>query len=299
MNGQKPAARVLIVDGHALAYKMFHALPEMTSPAGAPTNAIFGFIKSLRRTLEELQPTHGVVVWDGGLSTERLALLPEYKAQRAPMPDSLRSQLSPLQQWVCLAGWECIRQDATEADDIIGTLALEAERSGAEVLILSPDKDFMQIVSERVHLLRARGGGLERYTPGLVREKIGVAPEQIVDWLSLVGDASDHIEGVPGVGAKTAAKLLEEFGSLSALFERVECVQPERLRKLLETHKALLERNRELITLTRLPQWELSLERLVFRQTDRAAEEKFLGDWGLKSLQHKQQDPLFKQAELF
>jgi DNA polymerase-1 len=195
------------VDGHALAYKMFHALPEMNSPAGAPTNAIFGFIKSLRKTLEELQPTHGAVVWDGGLSTERLALLPEYKAQRAPMPDSLRSQLSPLQQWVCLAGWECIRQDGTEADDIIGTLALEAERSGAEVLILSPDKDFMQIVSERVHLLRARGGGLERYTPGVVREKIGVAPEQIVDWLSLVGDASDHIEGVPGVGAKTAAKL--------------------------------------------------------------------------------------------
>ena len=299
MSRQESAARVLIVDGHALAYKMFHALPEMKSPAGAPTNAIFGFIKSLRKTLDELRPSHGAVVWDGGLSAERLALLPEYKAQRAPMPEPLRSQLGPLQEWVSLAGWECILEEGVEADDIIGTLALESERGGAEVLILSPDKDFMQIVSERVHLLRARGGSLERFTPGLVREKIGVAPEQIVDWLSLVGDASDHIEGIPGVGPKTATKLLEEFGSLSALLERVEQVQPERIRGLLEKHRALLERNQELVRLMRIGQWELSLERLALGEGDRAGEDKFLGDWGLKSLRRERQESPLRQAELF
>ena len=287
------------MDGHALAYKMFHALPEMKSPAGAPTNAIFGFIKSLRKTLDELRPSHGAVVWDGGLSAERLALLPEYKAQRAPMPEPLRSQLGPLQEWVSLAGWECILEEGVEADDIIGTLALESERGGAEVLILSPDKDFMQIVSERVHLLRARGGSLERFTPGLVREKIGVAPEQIVDWLSLVGDASDHIEGIPGVGPKTATKLLEEFGSLSALLERVEQVQPERIRGLLEKHRALLERNQELVRLMRIGQWELSLERLALGEGDRAGEDQFFGDWGLKSLRRERQEPPLRQAELF
>lgn len=287
------------MDGHALAYRMFHALPPMNSAAGAPTNAIFGFIKSLRRAIETLGPTHGVVVWDGGLSKNRLALLPDYKGQRPPMPQELRCQLSPLQEWVPLTGWGCICREGCEADDIIGTLSWECEAAGAEVLVMSPDKDFMQLVSERVHLWRVQGGTQERVDPERVREKTGVNPAQIVDWLSLIGDASDNIAGVPGVGPKTASKLLLEFGSLSALFEESEKVRPERLRELLLENRCLLERNQSLVRLESVAECALPLESLRLKSPDRAGENKFLGDWGLRSLQQELQQPPLIQAELF
>lgn len=297
-NTQTSAVRVLIVDGHALAYRMFHALPGMRSPAGAPANAIFGFIKNVRRAIQALQPTHGAVVWDGGLSRERLALLPEYKGQRPPMPDDLRSQLTPIQQWVPLAGWKCLREEGVEADDIIGTLARKCEREGAEVLVMSPDKDFMQLVSERVHLWRVHGGSEERVTPEVVREKTGVRPDQIVDWLSLIGDASDNIAGAPGVGPKTASRLLVEFGTISAIFEKIALVKPG-LREKLSGSRELLERNRELVRLTMQPRYELPLEELRLRASDTGNEEKFLGEWGFKSLLRKPQEPPMIQAELF
>ena len=261
------------MDGHALAYRMFHALPGMRSPAGAPANAIFGFIKNVRRAVQALQPTHGAVVWDGGLSRERLALLPEYKGQRPPMPDDLRSQLTPIQQWVPLAGWKCLREEGVEADDIIGTLARKCEREGAEVLVMSPDKDFMQLVSERVHLWRLCGGSEERVTPAVVQRKTGVQPDQIVDWLSLIGDASDNIAGAPGVGPKTASKLLVEFGTISAIFEKIALVKPG-LREKLSGSRELLERNRELVRLTMLPRYELPLAELRLSVPDEGNEEK-------------------------
>ena len=285
------------MDGHALAYRMFHALPGMRSPAGAPANAIFGFIKNIRRAIQALQPTHGAVVWDGGLSRERLALLPEYKVQRPPMPDDLRSQLTPIQQWVPLAGWKCLREEGVEADDIIGTLARKCEREGAEVLVMSPDKDFMQLVSERVHLWRVHGGSEERVTPEVVREKTGVRPDQIVDWLSLIGDASDNIAGAPGVGPKTASRLLVEFGTISAIFEKIALVKPG-LREKLSGSRELLERNRELVRLTMQPRYELPLEELRLRASDTGNEEKFLGEWGFKRLLRKPQGPPMIQAEL-
>ena len=287
------------MDGHALAYRMFHALPGMRSPAGAPANAIFGFIKNVRRAIQALQPTHGAVVWDGGLSRERLALLPEYKGQRPPMPDDLRSQLTPIQQWVPLAGWKCLREEGVEADDIIGTLARKCEREGAEVLVMSPDKDFMQLVSERVHLWRVHGGSEERVTPEVVREKTGVRPDQIVDWLSLIGDASDNIAGAPGVGPKTASRLLVEFGTISAIFEKIALVKPG-LREKLSGSRELLERNRELVRLTMQPRYELPLEELRLRASDTGNEEKFLGEWGFNSLRRNEpQEPPMIQAELF
>ena len=288
------------MDGHALAYRMFHALPGMRSPAGAPANAIFGFIKNVRRAIQALQPTHGAVVWDGGLSRERLALLPEYKGQRPPMPDDLRSQLTPIQQWVPLAGWKCLREDGVEADDIIGTLARKCEREGAEVLVMSPDKDFMQLVSERVHLWRLCGGSEERVTPAVVQSKTGVRPDQIVDWLSLIGDASDNIAGAPGVGPKTASRLLVEFGTMCAIFNNMGQVKPERLQMVLRDSQKLLERNRKLVELTMQPQYELPLEELRLRASDTGNEEKFLGEWGFKSLRRNEpQEPPMIQAELF
>ncbi len=299
-NTQTSAVRVLIVDGHALAYRMFHALPEMRSPAGAPANAIFGFIKNVRRAIQALRPTHGAVVWDGGLNRERLALLPDYKGQRPPMPDDLRSQLTPIQQWVPLAGWKCLREDGVEADDIIGTLARKCEREGAEVLVMSPDKDFMQLVSERVHLWRLCGGSEERVTPAAVQRKTGVRPDQIVDWLSLIGDASDNIAGAPGVGPKTAARLLVDYGTMCAIFDNIGQVKPERLQAVLRDSRELLERNRKLVELTMQPQYELPLEELRLRASDTGNEEKFLGEWGFNSLRRNEpQEPPMIQAELF
>ena len=288
------------MDGHALAYRMFHALPEMRSPAGAPANAIFGFIKNVRRAIQALRPTHGAVVWDGGLNRERLALLPDYKGQRPPMPDDLRSQLTPIQKWVPLAGWKCLREDGVEADDIIGTLARKCEREGAEVLVMSPDKDFMQLVSERVHLWRLCGGSEERVTPAAVQRKTGVRPDQIVDWLSLIGDASDNIAGAPGVGPKTAARLLVDYGTMCAIFDNIGQVKPERLQAVLRDSRELLERNRKLVELTMQPQYELPLEELRLRASDTGNEEKFLCEWGFNSLRRNEpQEPPMIQAELF
>lgn len=297
---KQTAAKVFIVDGHALAYRMFHALPEMKSPAGAPSNAIFGFIKSLRRAVETYHPTHGAVVWDGGLSSKRLALLPEYKGQRPPMPDALRSQLTPLQEWVALMGWPCLCQQGVEADDIIGTLAHACESAGAEVLVMSPDKDFMQIVTEKVHLWRVHGKVEERVTPAVVQATTGVHPDQVVDWLSLIGDSSDNIAGAPGVGPKTATKVLVEFGSISAIFRQIELVKPERLRNTLRENRNVLERNQELVRLSQQPQCILPLEKMRVGEPDTGRVTKFLGDWGLKSLLHEwQQGPPMIQAELF
>ena len=215
------------------------------------------------------------------------------------MPDDLRSQLTPIQQWVPLAGWKCLRQEGVEADDIIGTLARKCEREGAEVLVMSPDKDFMQLVSERVHLWRVCGGSEERVTPEVVREKTGVRPDQIVDWLSLIGDASDNIAGAPGVGPKTASRLLVEFGTISAIFEKIALVKPG-LREKLRGSRELLERNRKLVELTMQPQYELPLEELRLRASDTGNEEKFLGEWGFKSLRRNEpQEPPMIQAELF
>ena len=207
-------SRLLIIDCNPYAYRAFYAIRELRSPNGAPTNAIFGFIKMLAKMRAALSPTHLIVVWDGGLSAERTAALPSYKAQRPEMPADLGKQIDDIVCYLGAAGVASFCRDGVEADDYIACLARRAADAGWEAVIASSDKDFMQLVTHETTgpedqnpaVLRGRIGLLNPndktetvWAADQVRNKAGVGPSQIVDWLALVGDAVDNIPGVPGV----------------------------------------------------------------------------------------------------
>jgi DNA polymerase-1 len=281
--------RLLLIDGHAYAYRAYHAIRELSSPLGRPTNAIFGFIKMVEKVRTWIQPTHLAVVWDGGLAQERLQALPEYKAQRPPMPDSLAGQLEDLAVWLAAAEITSCQREGVEADDWIAALASRAAGKDWSVVIASSDKDFMQLVSDRVRLLNP-GDKTERlWGPDEVREKSGVDPEQIVDWLSLVGDAVDNIPGVRGVGHKTAAALLKQFGSIDAILGNLEQVAPDRIRRAVGDAADVLRRNRELVRLKSELGLELGpeLDSLAVREGQLERMADLCSGWGFRSLRQE------------
>jgi DNA polymerase-1 len=339
---------LLLVDGHAYAYRAFHAIRGLRSPDGRPTNAVFGFIKMVGRLLgsdgcrvkrespSTLDPrpsarfTHAAVIWDGGLAAERVVALPQYKAQRPPMPEGLAEQLDGMVAWLKAAGIASFCRDGVEADDWIATLARQAERADWAVVIASSDKDFMQLVSlqesdkwrvtsdrnipSRVtghaslvtgdeggadgsrHASRAtrHGGWIGLLNPGdktetawsaeHVRNKTGVAPSQVVDWLSLVGDSVDNIPGVPGVGPKTAADLLGQFGSVAGLYGRLAEVKWERVRTALAAAAADVSRNQALVRLKTDVAGAFSPEELAVRAPATDTLRELYASWGFRSL---------------
>ena len=289
-------SRILLVDGHAYAYRAFHAIRELRSPAGHPTNAIYGFVKMLEKMRAAVAPTHWLVVWDGGLSAERLAVLPEYKAQRPDMPADLRLQLDDIVNYLAAAGIAGYRADGVEADDYIATLARRAAADW-HVVIASADKDFMQLVSARIGLLNPNDKTGVIWGREQVLAKTGVVPEQVADWLALMGDAVDNIPGVPGVGPKTAAELLKQFGSVAALLARLAEVKSERLRAALQASAAVLVRNQQLVRLPAVP-CEFVPDRLAVRAGDPVALRRLFAGWGFKGLLAALDAPGEKQAEL-
>ena len=289
-------SRLLIVDGHAYAYRAFHAIRELRSPAGQPTNAIYGFVKMLEKMRAALQPSHLLVVWDGGLSEERLAALPDYKAHRPEMPADLRPQMAGMVDYLAAAGIASYRADGVEADDYIATLARLAAESW-NVVIASSDKDFMQLVSARIGLLNPNDKTGIIWGREQVLAKTGVEPEQVADWLALMGDAVDNIPGVPGVGPKTAAELLKQFGSVEKLMARLDEVKSEKLRQTLRDSATTVARNQKLVRLPGGPcQWVP--EQLVVGAGDRMALGRLLAGWGFKSMLAALEAPGEKQAEL-
>ena len=291
--------RLLIVDGHAYAYRAFHAIRELKGPAGQPTNAIFGFIKMVTKLCAAVQPTHAAVIWDGGLAAERVAVLPQYKAQRPPMPAALAQQLDELVAWLealRVASW-C--RDGVEADDWIAALAGWAEREGWAVVIASSDKDFMQLVSGRVGLWNPNDKSETVWTAEQVRDKSGVEPAQIVDWLSLVGDAVDNIPGVPGVGPKTAAEWLGRFGSVDGLYARLPEVKSDRMRAALAAAEPEVRRNRELVRLKAELPCSFSVDELAVRAPDPKALGALYQRWGFRTLLAELESGPARQATLF
>ena len=276
--------RLLIVDGHAYAYRAFHAIRGLRSPSGRPTNAIYGFIKMLAKLRAVVSPTHLAVVWDGGLSAERVAALPEYKAQRPEMPDDLKPQLNEIAAYLKAAGVASICEEGVEADDYIAGLARRAVAAGMTAVIASSDKDFMQLVSKRIGLLNPSDKTEAVWTDDQVRAKTGVTPSQIVDWLSLTGDAVDNVPGVPGVGPKTAAELLGQFGSVRGLYERLDEVKSEKIRSNLRAAEATVRRNRELVRLREDLPAVFSPEALAEKTTDAGRLAELYRRWGFKTL---------------
>jgi DNA polymerase-1 len=291
--------RLLIVDGHAYAYRAFHAIRELRAPDGRPTNAIYGFVKMLEKMRTAVEPTHVMVVWDGGLSAERLAALPEYKAQRPEMPADLRPQLDAIGNFLMAAGVPQYRGDGVEADDYIASLARRAAAADWDVVIASSDKDFMQLVSIRIGLLNPNDKTGAVWTAEQVQTKTGVPPEQVDGWLALMGDAVDNIAGVPGVGPKTAAELLKQFGSVENLLTHVDEVKSERLRSALKDSTGVLRRNLQLVRLPEVP-CDFAPERLAVKPADRVMLRGLFGSWGFKGMLAALEAEMIseKQAEL-
>lgn len=290
---------LLLVDGHAYAYRAFHAIRNLNGPDGRATNAIFGFVKMLGRMRTLVNPTHLVVIWDGGLSAERMKLLPEYKAQRPPMPDDLASQIDEIITWLGAARIKSLQQDGVEADDIIASLARTAERGGGRVVIASADKDFFQLVGTSVGMLNPNDKSDTIWGSAQVAEKTGVRPEQVVDWLSLIGDVVDNIRGVPGVGPKTATDLLARFGSVDSIYERLEEVKSERLREALRRAAGDVRRNQRMIRLQDDLSLSVSISDMVAGESDYGSLVELYRRWGFKGLAAEAEQAGRGQKDLF
>lgn len=241
-----PAKPLILVDGSSYLYRAYHALPPLTNAAGEPTGAIYGVVSMLRRLLEDHQSDRIAVVFDAPGRTFRDDLYAEYKANRPPMPSDLAQQRAPLKQMVEALGFPLIEVTGVEADDVIGTLAVQAADAGIPVIISTGDKDMAQLVGPSVTLLNTMSNSrLDR--EGVI-SKFGVPPERIIDFLALVGDTSDNIPGVPKVGPKTAAKWLNEFGSLDGIKENAAAIAGK-VGENLRAHLEELDLSRQLATI--------------------------------------------------
>ena len=225
----------LLVDSFNIAYRSFFAIPELTRSDGFPTNALHGWVKTIWR-LQDLEKPDGILAFfDLGGAQDRLALLPGYKAQREEMPEPLERQLPVIKELTRAMGLVGIEQEGVESDDLLASQAVALARDGHDVRVISSDKDFAQIVSDRIKMLLPPPTanpklGWRLLDEAGVRDKFGVPPALIADYLALVGDSSDNIAGVAGVGPKTAAKWLLEFGGLEGVIARADQLKPERFR---------------------------------------------------------------------
>ena len=248
----------LILDGTAIAYRSYHALEALTAPDGTPTNALYGFIRLFRHLAAAWKPDRIAVAFDGGSPPSRLALCPAYKAQRPPMPPELRAQFPLIEEYLDASRIPRFRLPQQEADDVMATLAHRALASGAVVRIATSDKDLLQLVGPDLWVVPPTRTGPVLDTPGVLA-KTGVRPDQIVDWLALVGDTADNLPGISGIGPKTAAKLLAEHGTLAACYQNLDAVTPPRIREKLAASRATAETNVRMMTLDRdvpgLPAW--------------------------------------------
>ncbi len=293
------SGRFLVVDGHAYAYRAFYAIRHLNSPSGKSTNAIYGFIKMLVKMQAQLQPTHLMIVWDGGLAQERMDLLPEYKAQRTEMPSELEVQMDEIVAYLKAASITSYCENGVEADDFIATIAKKASEIGTPVIIASADKDFMQLVSPLVSLFNPNDKTETLWSAEQVREKSGVEPTQIVDWLSLIGDTVDNIPGVSGIGPKTATDLLRQFGSIDEIYRRPDDIKSDRLRGNLLASRELLQRNQKLIRLRDDLPCEFQLENFAAKQVIVEDLRQLFTGWGFKTLLHELEKAQIKQTDLF
>jgi DNA polymerase I len=276
-----PAPDLVLFDASSYVYRAFHALPSLSTSRGEPTGALLGVLNMLQKFRKDYQPHRIGVVFDAPGKTFRDALFAEYKAHRPSMPDDLRSQIEPLLKIIAAQGLPILRIPGVEADDVIGTLACRAAGAGHSVLISTGDKDMAQLVDGSITLINTMNNTLLDREG--VKAKFDVYPEQIIDYLALVGDNIDNIPGIDKVGPKTAAKLLQQYGSVDNLIGRAAEVAGkvgENLRAGLET----LELSRKLATIRTDLDLPLSLEELIPTAPDGAALRELYTHYELRGL---------------
>jgi DNA polymerase-1 len=271
----------LLVDGSSYLYRAFHALPELKSPRGEPTGAIHGVLSMLKRLSSEYGAAARACVFDAKGKTFREDAYPQYKANRPSMPEDLARQIEPLKEAVAALGWSVLTVPGVEADDVIATLAEQAKREGWNCIISTGDKDLAQLVDAQVTLVNTMSN--EKLDTEGVRQKFGVAPAQIVDYLSLTGDAVDNVPGVDKVGPKTAAKWIQQFGSLDQVIAHAGEI-PGAIGENLRKARDWLPRGRELLTVKRDVALPVGLADLGARNADAPKLAEFFERYGMKSL---------------
>ncbi|MFE9306834.1 DNA polymerase I [Streptomyces sp. NPDC088353] len=300
--GARP--RLMLMDGHSLAYRAFFALPaeNFTTATGQPTNAIYGFASMLANTLRDEEPTHFAVAFDVSRKTWRSAEFTEYKANRSKTPDEFKGQVELIGELLDAMNASRFAVEGYEADDVIATLATQAEAEGFEVLIVTGDRDSFQLVSEHTTVLYPTKGvsELTRFTPEKVIEKYGLTPAQYPDFAALRGDPSDNLPGIPGVGEKTAAKWINQFGSFAQLVERVEEVKGKAGQNLRD-HLESVKLNRRLTELERSVELPKAVTDLARTPYDRKAVATVLDTLEIRNLSLRERlfavDPGAEEAE--
>ena len=265
---------LLLIDGNALLHRAYHALPPLTvSKTGEMVNAVYGFASMLLKAIYELKPSHYAIAFDRKAPTFRHKLFDQYKANRPPTPEELVNQLGRVRQLVEAFNIPIFELDGYEADDFLGALSHQASSQGIDTVIVTGDADAMQLVSPKVKVLYPRPrrsfSDTMLYDEDAVNEKYGVKPEHIADLKALVGDPSDNIPGITGIGSKTAARLIQQFGGIDQIYRRIDEVTPEKLRTLLRDNENTARRSKELTTIvTELPV-RLDLEESKLSRFDR------------------------------
>ena len=288
--GEKlPLRHLVLIDASSFIFRAYHAIRPLTSPDGTPVNAVFGFTQMLMKQLDDMEPKHVAVIFDVARVTFRNDLSPEYKANRPDPPDDLIPQFALVRDATRAFNLDCIEAPGFEADDLIATYTHHALQTEATVTIVSSDKDLMQLVSDRVRMydsIKNRFIGINE-----VKEKFGVPPEKVVDVQALAGDSTDNVPGVPGIGIKTAAQLINEYGELDTLLARASEIKQTKRRENLLTHADQARLSRELVRLRKDVPLEVPIENLGRRPVDRDRLMHFLSGLNFKAIidriQHK------------
>ncbi|CAB4714168.1 unannotated protein [freshwater metagenome] len=291
--------RLLLIDGHSMAYRAFYALPaeNFTTASGQHTNAIYGFATMLLSLLTTEKPTHVAVAFDVSRKTFRSEIFPEYKANRAKTPDEFRSQMSYLHELVSAFGITAFEVEGYEADDVLATITKRAEKEGAEVFICTGDRDSFQLVNDKTTVLYPKRGvsDLARMTPDAVQEKYGMSPAQYPDFAALRGDPSDNLPSIPGVGEKTAAKWVVEYGSLQELLSNVDKVGGKVGQSLRDSIDNVI-RNRELTQLVAEVPLDLSIDALAWSGADENLTNPLFDRLEFKTLKDRMKPILLKSS---
>lgn len=283
------ANKLVLIDGNSILYRAFFALPLLNNDKGVYTNAVYGFTTMLLRILEEEKPSHMLVAFDAGKTTFRHETYKEYKGGRQKTPPELSEQFPVVKELLDAFQIKHYELDNYEADDIIGTLSKAGDSEDWEVTVISGDKDLLQLISDHVtvHVTKKGISEIDKYTPAFLKEKMGIAPEQVIDFKALMGDSSDNIPGVPGVGEKTALKLLKEYPTLEEVYENLESIGGKKLKENLTNHKEEAFMSRELVTINRDSPIEIAVEDTQFAGYESSKVTSVFKDLGFASLLNK------------
>ncbi len=287
-SSETPEKTLYLIDGTAYIHRAYHAIRSLSNSRGFPTNAVFGFARMLIKLMEERRPQYAVICFDAKGPTFRHEIYEAYKANRPPMPEDMAAQIPYIKKVTEGFRLPTVERSGFEADDLIGTLAEKAERAGFTVVIVTGDKDFMQLVSDRVSIwdpMKDRAVDVAR-----IQEEFGLSPEQMVDAMGLAGDTADNIPGVPGIGMKTAVKLIGSYGSMEALYEQLDSVAGKKQKENLAEYRDQAFLSRDLVRIRRSVPVDLSAEDFEVPEPDRDALFSLFTELEFRQLQQQYKD---------